>query len=74
MRCQNLAPLYTTHSNPPATSPNFFSTTASENLPTFGSPARLNATVHTMVGPRAHEASKADRIGAVTCPVSSDHV
>jgi hypothetical protein len=26
------------------TSPNFFSTTASENSPTFGSPARLNAT------------------------------
>ena len=34
------------HSSPKSsgTSPNFFSTTASENSPTFGSPARLNAT------------------------------
>lgn len=30
------------------TSPNFFSTTASENSPTFGSPARLNATARRL--------------------------
>jgi hypothetical protein len=32
------------------TSPNFFSTTASENSPTFGSPARLNATARALAG------------------------
>jgi len=32
------------------TSPNFFSTTASENSPTFGSPARLNATAPALAG------------------------
>jgi hypothetical protein len=34
------------------TSPNFFSTTASENSPTFGSPARLNATAPALAGSR----------------------
>ena len=34
------------------TSPNFFSTTASENSPTFGSPARLNATAPALTGSR----------------------
>jgi hypothetical protein len=34
------------------TSPNFFSTTAPENSPTFGSPARLNATAPALAGSR----------------------
>ena len=34
------------------TSPNFFSTTTSENSPTFGSPARLNATAPALAGSR----------------------
>src|SRR3954453_18793790 len=34
------------------TSPNFFSTTASENSPTFGSPARLNAMAPALAGSR----------------------
>src|SRR6202045_4134379 len=34
------------------TSPNLFSTTASENSPTFGSPARLNATAPALAGLR----------------------
>jgi len=32
--------------------PNFFNTTASENSPTFGSPARLNATAPALAGSR----------------------
>src|ERR1700724_3267062 len=32
------------------TSPNVFNTTASENSPTFGSPARLNATAPALAG------------------------
>ena len=34
------------------TSPNFLSTTASENSPTIGSPARLNATTPALAGSR----------------------
>ncbi len=34
------------------TSPNFFNTTASENSPTFGSPARLNPTASALAGSR----------------------
>jgi hypothetical protein len=32
------------------TSPNFFNTTASENSPASGSPARLNATAPALAG------------------------
>jgi hypothetical protein len=44
--------LVTAHSKSSGTSPNFFNTTASENSPTFGSPARLNATAPALAGSR----------------------
>ena len=43
------------------TSPNFFSTTASENSPTFGSPARLNATAPALAGSRDIPSAPPDR-------------
>lgn len=42
----------TTQSKLTGTSPNFFSTMASENSPTFGSPVRLNATAPALASSR----------------------